>query len=111
MDVLYGSYTANDTTTSKNLWTRFVNYCGNQQEYRLFWLAVSLGGHGCIFTIATLFTIYFTGNDFTLFSIACCAMASVLIVNLAAMPTKITIPVLTFSLLVDIGLITAAFLL
>ena len=70
-----------------------------------------IGGHGTLFTIATLAIVILTGNVFALFITACCAMVLVVIVNLAAMPTKVTVPVFFFSLLIDIAVIVTAILL
>ncbi|MCY7312016.1 MAG: hypothetical protein LH619_14665, partial [Chitinophagaceae bacterium] len=62
-------------------------------------------GHGCFFTIVTVATILLTGNNFIFWPFAIAAMTIPLIVNLAALPTKITIPVLFFSVLVDLMII------
>src|SRR6187399_660134 len=109
----YYSHVAGDKTIirQQNLWTRFINYSEKQEFNRLLWLAISLAGHGTFFTIATLTAVILTGNIFALFAIACFAMMLVVIVNLAAMPTKVTIPVLALSVLVDISVIVAAFVL
>lgn len=85
--------------------TRFFNWTKAQEENRLLWLALAIFGHGCLITIATMFAILFSGNDFIFWPFAIAAMAMSLIVNLAAMPTKITIPVFFFSVLIDIVII------
>jgi len=86
-------------------WKRFIKWADRQEEYRFGWTAFAITGHGCVFTIVTTMVILFTGNHFIFWPFAIGAMASCLIVNLAAMPTKITIPILFFSLLVDLVII------
>ena len=71
----------------------------------MLWLAIAVAGHGCVITIITLFAILFTGNHFIYWPFAIAAMGATLIVNLAALPTKITIPVFFISILVDVVII------
>lgn len=95
-------------STAKGIWSKFIAYAENQQSKRLLWLAIGVLGHGVLFTIATLMVVIFTGNVFALYAIALFNMAMVLVVNLAALPTKYTIPVFFLSLLIDLGVILAA---
>lgn len=97
--------------THKNAWTRFIEYAEKQESNRFWWLALAILGHGTIFTIATLAVVTMLGNVFALYAIACCTMAMVVIVNLAALPAKYTIPVFFLSLLIDILVIIAAIVL
>src|SRR5215213_9295570 len=83
----------------------FINWCKNQQENRLLWLGVALTGHGCIITPITIMAILLAGNSLPLFIVALTAMGMALVTNLAALPTKITIPVFIFSILIDLGII------
>jgi hypothetical protein len=85
----------------------FINWCKGQEENRLIWLSISLAGHGCMLTPLTILAVLLAGNSLVLFMLAVSAMAATLICNLAAMPTKITIPVLIFSILTDLGIIIA----
>jgi hypothetical protein len=52
-----------------------------------------------------MFAVVLAGNHFIFWPFVIGAMASTLLVNLAAMPTKITIPVFLFSVLVDLVII------
>ena len=92
-------------STRKNIATRFIDWCAGQQENRLIWLAVIICGHGCIFTPLTLLFVMLAGNSMLLWPFAMAGMAMSLVVNLAAMPTKYTIPVFVLSLLIDLALI------
>jgi hypothetical protein len=85
--------------------TRFFSWCKNQQESRLLWLGIALAAHGCIFTPLTVIVVMFTGNNLYLFVVAIAAMGMTLVTNLAALPTKITIPLFILSLLIDLGII------
>ena len=92
-----------------SLFSRFLNWCAGQEQNRLMWLAFALGGHGCVLTPLTILLIVaLTGMNLVLFMAALAAMAMALIVNLAAMPTKITIPVLLLSVVIDLVVIASA---
>ncbi|AXY78075.1 hypothetical protein D3H65_30585 [Paraflavitalea soli] len=92
-----------------SVFTRFIHWADAQQENRLLWLALALGGFGCALTPLTILLIVaLTGMNLFLFMTALAAMAMSLIVNLAAMSTKITIPVLLVSVVVDLVVIAAA---
>jgi hypothetical protein len=90
---------------SVSLWKRFITWCDSQEEYRLGWTAGIFFGHGCIFTIITVLAILFTGNHFIFWPFAILAIAAPLITNMAALPTRIVIPVFFASLVVDLLII------
>ncbi|HEX6845727.1 MAG TPA: hypothetical protein VF144_02060 [Chitinophagaceae bacterium] len=99
---------AHSADTSKvSTWKKFINWCNGQEKYRLGWLAAALTIHGCVLTILTMFVVVLAGNHFIFWPFVIGAMGITLIVNLAAMPTKITIPVFFFSVLVDLAIIAA----
>lgn len=91
--------------TRQSLWSRFIQWADSQEKYRFGWTAGILAGHGCVVTIITMAAIVFTGNNFIFWPFAIAAMAVCVITNLAALPTKITIPVFFVSLLVDLVII------
>ena len=82
-------------------WKIFIKWADGQEENRFMWLAIAIFGHGCFFTIITVGAILLSGNSFILWPFAIGAMAMTLITNLAALPTKITVPVFFASLLID----------
>jgi hypothetical protein len=49
-----------------------------------------------------------SGNSMFLWALVIGAIAMTLVTNLAALPTKITIPVLFLSLLIDLGIIVSS---
>lgn len=85
----------------------FMDWCRGQEEKRLQWVGVGLTVHGCISTPLTFMTVALSGLNFFLLVPVMLAMLAVLIVNLAAMPTRVTIPVLAVSLLVDVLILAA----
>ena len=96
------------TNIKTSLWSKFINWADKQEENRFGWTAFAIAGHGCVFTIITVAIVLVTGNNFIFWLFAIAAMTACLIVNLAALPTKITIPVLFFSLLADLAIIILA---
>jgi len=111
-DVIQGFYTEEHVyPTTKSLWKQFIEFSDRQEYNRLGWVVAGILGHGTIFTIATLAAVTLMGNIFVLYIIACCAMVMVVVVNLAALPTKYTVPVFFLSLLIDFGVIITAIIL
>lgn len=88
-----------------SLLKRFFGWCSDQQFNRLLWLGIALVVHGAVLVPVTLLAGMVGGNQFMSVIISVISMAMVVVTNLAAMPTKITIPVLFLSVLVDIGVI------
>ena len=84
---------------------RFLEWCKSQEPYRYGWLAVIIAVHGCVLTPLTLFAVFLGGNSMVLWGLSIAAMAMSLITNLAAMPTKITVPVFFLSILIDLTVI------
>jgi hypothetical protein len=97
------SYT--ETHYRYSIWKRFITWAKSQEENRLLWLALAVIGHGCIITIMTMLAIIFSGNLFIFWPFAIAAMALTVVSNLSALPTKITIPIFFFSVLLDIAII------
>ena len=95
------------TTIQSNIFTKFFDWCKAQERNRFGWLALSLAAHGCILTPLVVFAVGVSGNNLTLWMTAMLAMGATLIVNLAAQPTKITIPIFFLSIVVDIAIIIA----
>jgi hypothetical protein len=86
-------------------WKKFIDWCIGQEKYRLGWLAAAITLHGCVLTIFTMFAVILAGNHFIFWPFIIGGMGITLVVNLAAMPTKITIPVFFFSVLMDLVII------
>jgi hypothetical protein len=93
------SYTVNK---GQSLVAQFFSWCQGQEPFRFGWLAIILAVHGCVLTPITAMAIAVGGNDIVLWFAAISAMAMALVTNLAAMPTKVTIPVFFLSIVIDI---------
>ena len=103
---LAGNYTGKVSKAS--IFKRFANWCEGQQENRIMWIGIALAGHGCVLTPLTVMAVLVAGNSLALFMAATAAMAMAVVTNLAAMPTKVTIPVFFLSVLIDILIVSAA---
>ena len=91
-----------------SVFSKFIKWCANQQENRLLWLGIALAGHGCIITPLTVMAVMLAGTNLPLFMLALVSMGIAVVTNLAALPTKITIPALIFTILLDIAIVIAA---
>ena len=89
--------------------SQFINWCNTQQKFRYGWLAVIIAVHGCALTPMTVSIITFGSNSILLWMMAIAGMAASLITNLAALPTRITIPVFILSVFVDLVIIGYSF--
>lgn len=91
------------TTATRN---GFIHWCELQESKRFFWLGVSLLISIGLVLPATLSSIVFLArNEFALWLITCVVNVPVLVLNLAAQPTKITLPALFASWGVNIAVI------
>jgi hypothetical protein len=92
-------------TTRKNMLTSFLDWSKAQEYNRLLWVGIGLATHGCIITPLTIMALLFFSNGevpMVSFTVVVLSMVMVLITNLAALPTKITIPVYALSILADV---------
>lgn len=101
----YSSTLTQSRLAQPSIWSRFIKWADGQEKYRFGWTAGILAGHGCVATILTMAAIVMTGNNFIFWPFAIAGMAACVITNLAALPTKITIPVFFVSLLMDLAII------
>lgn len=92
-----------------SLWRRLLYWADEQQENRLVWMGVALTGHASFLTPFTVMAVMLLGNHFGLFMAAMVAMGIALVTNLAALPTRITIPAFLLSIVMDIAIVLAAF--
>ena len=91
--------------SSESVFSRFMTWCNNQQENRLLWLGIALAGHGCVITPLSIMAVLLAGSNLFLFIVVLVAMGLSLVTNLAALPTRITIPVFILSILIDLVVI------
>ncbi len=74
-----------------------LNKAASMQNYRLPALVTMIMIHGNITCPLTLWTIHLTGDSSTQFLICTVLTMTIIVTNLAALPTKITIPVFAAS--------------
>ena len=96
-----------DVAPKSSLYSKFMNWCTGQEKYRYGWLGAAITSHGCVITPLTMFAIILSGNNIFFWMLAIVAMMMTLVTNLAALPTKYTIPVFLFSILIDVTVIIA----
>ena len=101
----------NTGKNKKTWWAGFLEYSANQQVNRFGWLALALTIQGCVLAPLTIFSIVVNGNSMALWSICILSFAVTEVTNLAAMPTKITIPVFFACIIADLFVIAASFIL
>ena len=105
------SFVARDqrATTKKagvNAFSHFINWCESQESSRMLWLVMTFLLQIGMALPCTLAAILFWGNNsFPLWIFACVINVPVLAINLAAQPTKVTIPSLFFAWTVDLMVI------
>jgi hypothetical protein len=88
--------------------TTFFQWCTAQNENRLLWLGIIIAAQGCVLTPFTAMAVYFGGSSLTLFMMTFIAMGIALVTNLAAMPTKYTLPLFVLSVIIDLGVIVTS---
>jgi hypothetical protein len=86
--------------------SQFVTWCTSQEKNRYGWLAAIIALHGCVLSPITVLAIAAGGNNIIYWGMAIGVMGMSLISNLAAMPTKITIPIFAFSIVIDLAIIS-----
>jgi hypothetical protein len=91
---------------SFNLLTKFFEWCATQEHNRFLWMAVSYFALIGLALPATAYAIiFFGGNNFVFWITALAMNVPVLVLNLAALPTKITLSALIFAWAADAILI------
>ena len=107
MKTIQQTYSSTHYGTAKPnlIFNKFLTWCKSQEKYRFGWVAAIIAGHGCVITPITVLLVTIAGNSPLAWGFSIAAMAMALVSNLAAMPTKITIPVFFLSVLIDIAII------
>lgn len=89
----------------KNIFSRFFTWAINEEPNRIGWAAFAMVAHGAVITPITIAIIIISGNYFPFWMITIVAMASTVITNLAALPTRYTIPTFFLSIAIDLAVI------
>jgi hypothetical protein len=93
------------------LFRTLMEYCDRQQENRLGWTAYTMAGQLYLSVPITLFAVVYNGNLFALWIPMIISSFCVLLCNLLALPTKITLPVFFTSIFISVVDITLSFIL
>jgi len=94
----------------KSLAVRFIQWATNQDaEHHVAWVGISITLMAAIFFPLTMAVILLNGAGFGLIIAAMTSLALVTIVNLAAIPTRYTIPLFLLGILIDVAAIAASF--
>jgi len=90
------------------LFPQFFKWCSGQEKNRIMWTGISLAVHGCFITPVTMMAVMLSGVPVALLALTVLSVFITLVVNLAALPTRIAIPFFAFSVLIDLGVIATA---
>lgn len=107
--MLQQSYVPEWKAEKKSMVTRFLSWCESQEDNRLAWLAGILAVHGCVLAPITVLLIVSGSNSMVLWAMAIGAMGMAVISNLAALPTRFTIPIFFFSIVIDLAAVGLSF--
>ena len=88
---------------------RFLKWTITEEENRIAWLGISITMMTALFFPVTMAAILLQGGTFTLIIGAMISLIVVVIPNLAALPTRYTIPAFCIGILMDILLIVISF--
>lgn len=100
----------NNAVQTLSLWQRFLQYAEAQQPNRFGWLAFSFFMQGCVLVPITLMIVVMRGNPFELWIPCLVGFVITETTNLAAMPTKVTIPVFWAGVVIDLLVVASCFL-
>ena len=89
----------------ESLLMKFFRWADEQQFERLLWLGFTFMFHSCVLTPLTVMAALTSGSDFWVVIGAVLSISIVVITSLAALPTRITIPVFFLSVVIDLVLI------
>jgi hypothetical protein len=93
----------------ESVFARFLVWLKEEEVNRIAWLGISIMLMTAIFFPLTMASILLHGGSFTLIIGAMISLILVAIPNMAALPTKYTIPAFLIGMLIDIILIIVSF--
>lgn len=104
-------YLHNGSSAKTSYIKKFLQFASDQQPNYFGWVSVSLLSQACFFAPITVLCILFNGNLLGLWIPCIFTFVIIEIINLTAMPTKITVPVFFAGAVIDIIIIALSFLL
>ena len=108
-----GSLSGQKLTKEGKSWiSRFFEWAKNEDtERHVAWVGITVTAMAAVFFPLTMSVILLNGALFGLIITAMISLALVVITNLAAMPTRFTIPFFVLAMLIDLGAIITSFFL
>jgi len=95
----------------KSLIANFIQWATNEdEEHHIAWVGASITAMAAVFFPLTMSVILLNGAAFGLIITAMISLSLVVITNLAALPTRYTIPFFLLGIFIDAGAIIASFL-
>jgi hypothetical protein len=105
-----GNYTYHLTEKRPAVFSRFMSWAANEDEERhIGWVGITVTTMTAIFFPLTMALILMNGAVFGLIVAAMVSLVLVVVTNLAAMPTKFTIPFYLLGILIDVTVIALSF--
>ncbi len=93
-----------------SMFARFFQWAANEDaERHIVWVGASVTAMGAVFFPLTMAVVLLNGAQFSLIIAAMAAFVLVVATNLAAMPTKYTIPLFFLGILIDVAIVVASF--
>jgi hypothetical protein len=92
--------------------SNFFNWAASQEkDHHIEWTGITLFTTAAVFFPLTMAFILFTSGGFGFIIAAMTALVMVVVLNLAAMPTRFTIPAFALAILIDVVVIISSLLL
>jgi len=100
-----------ETATKRSALARFLKWAENQDKTNhVSWVGISVTLMSAVLFPLTMAVVLLNGASFELIIVAMIALVLVVVTNLAALPTKYTIPFLFLGGLIDLIAIISTFL-
>ena len=98
------------TNRRQSAFARFFDWAEKQDvPHHIGWVGISVTFMTAVFFPLTLTAVLFNGASFGLIIVAMCSLVLVFVSNLAAMPTKYTIPFFALGIVIDLVVIGLSF--
>jgi len=92
--------------SKENVIVRFFSWCKTQERNRYLWLSLTFFGQiGLTLPSTAFFIVFLGGNSMFLWALICAVNLPLLVLNLAALSTKIMLPFLFFGWLMQLVII------
>ena len=90
----------------ESIFSKFMSWCKTQESNRFLWMALAFSAQiGLTLPLTASAIVFMGGNNLLLWTIMVTVNVPVLVLNLAALPTKTTLPFLFFGWLTQAAII------